>query len=135
MTCPTGRNTAPLKQSPATAFVKALQDGRLILQTVEGSNQQLFYPRLAGPGSGTENLQWEEASGEGRVYATTVVRPRPPAQPYNVALIDLKEGPRIMSRVEGIAPDAVTINMPVRATIRQEEDGPLLLFLPIGNPE
>ena len=48
----------------------------------------------------------------GTVYATTVVRPRG-EEPYNVALVDLPEGRR-MTRVEGVAPEAVRIGMPVR---------------------
>ena len=53
----------------------------------------------------------------GTVYATTVVRPRD-GEPYNVALVDLPEGRR-MTRVEGVAPEAVRIGMQVR----MREDG------------
>jgi uncharacterized OB-fold protein len=56
-----------------------------------------------------------EASGRGTVYATTTVRER--QGNYNISLIDLAEGPRMMSRVEGIAPEAVRIGMAVSARI------------------
>ncbi len=49
------------------------------------------------------DLEWRVSAGLGTVYATTVVHPREGA-PYNVALIDMDEGFRMMSRVEDIAP-------------------------------
>jgi uncharacterized OB-fold protein len=66
------------------------------------------------------------------VYATSVVRQRDPAQSYNVALIDLVEGPRMMSRVESIAPDAVRIGMKVQARIAAEGDGFIVVFDPVA---
>ena len=56
----------------------------------------------------------------GVVYATTVVRPRG-EDPYNVCLVDLEDGERVMGRVEGLAPQDVTIGLPVQA--RAGEDG------------
>jgi uncharacterized protein len=65
------------------------------------------------------------------VYSVTVVRKRPPEQDYNVALIDLQEGPRMMSRVEGIAPADVRIGMQVQAKVVQQDEQPLLVFEPV----
>jgi uncharacterized protein len=56
----------------------------------------------------------------GVVYATTVVH-RPDEEPYNVCLVDLEDGARVMGRVEGVAPTDVTIGMPVQA--RTNDDG------------
>ena len=88
----------------------------------------LFYPRVAEPVTGARDLEWVEASGRGTVHATTVVRAKPPQQPYNVALVDLEEGPRVMSRVEGIAPEAVRIGMKVQARIGKQDERDILLF-------
>ena len=68
-----------------------------------------------------DKLDWVKASGSGTVYSTTVVRRKPEAGgDYNVALIDLAEGPRMMSRVVGVEPTAVKIGMKVRARIAPE---------------
>lgn len=67
-------------------------------------------------------MQWRIAQGTGTVYATTVVRPRD-AEPYNVALIDLDEGFRMMSRVEGVAAHEVRIGLRVTAKMVEESDG------------
>ena len=55
-----------------------------------------------------------------------MVRRRPPEPSYNVALIDLAEGPRMMSRVVGTPPQDVTIGMKVQARIA-DDDGVLCI--------
>jgi uncharacterized OB-fold protein len=50
----------------------------------------------------------------GVVYATTVVRPRG-EDPYNVCLVDLEDGERVMGRVEGVAPQDVAIGLHVQS--------------------
>ena len=47
---------------------------------------------------------------------------------FNVVLVDLDEGPRMMSRVEGIAPEAVRIGMRVRARVALQGDEPVVVF-------
>jgi uncharacterized OB-fold protein len=79
------------------------------------------------------DLEWVPASGLGTVYSATVIRPKPPSPPYNVCLIDLDEGPRMMSRVDGIPADAVKIGMRVKASIVSEGERPLVVFLPTGD--
>ena len=48
----------------------------------------------------------------------------------NIVLIDLAEGVRLMSRVEGLPPGEVRIGMKVRARIAAGDAGPLLVFDP-----
>ena len=56
----------------------------------------------------------------GVVYATTVVHRRG-EEPYNVCLVDLDEGTRVMGRVAGLAPADVAIGLRVQA--RLDDDG------------
>lgn len=70
------------------------------------------------------------SSGLGTVYATTVLHKRGSA-PYNVALIDLDEGFRMMSRVESVAADDVAIGSRVAVTVVTEDDAPLAVFRPL----
>ena len=51
---------------------------------------------------------------------------------YDVALIDLEEGVRMMSRVDGLAPEAVHIGMAVQARVQSSESGNLVVFVPAG---
>lgn len=120
---------------PEQEYFAHLAEGRFMLQRSRASGQHFFYPRVAEPVTGERDLEWVPASGRGTVYATTVVRARPPAQAYNVVLVDLEEGPRLMSRVEGIAPDAVRIGMRVQARVAQVDEKPILLFDPAVSGE
>ncbi|MDQ8727422.1 OB-fold domain-containing protein [Bradyrhizobium sp. LHD-71] len=121
-------NTATLM--PELGFRRHLAEGRFMLLRSRSSGRTMFYPRVAMPLTGEQDLEWVQADGRGTVYSTTAISVRPPGEPYNVALIDLVEGPRLMSRVDGIAAQDVTIGMRVQARIVQESGQPLLVFVP-----
>lgn len=114
---------------PDAQFRAFLAEGRFMIQRGVESGTPVFYPRAVAPFTG-EALEWVAASGRGMVYATTVTRRRPPEPSYNIALVELEEGPRLMSRIDGIDPEAVRIGMAVVARIISENDAPLLIFEP-----
>lgn len=116
---------------PEAEWRAHLAKGRFMIQRSRSTGAHIFYPRVMEPGSGATDLEWVEASGNGTVHAVTVVRRKDPADSYNVVLIDLAEGPRLMSRIDGISVDAVTIGMAVRASIVNEGDRPMLVFVPV----
>ncbi len=115
---------------PDAVFAAFLADGRFMLQQCDECKKHVFYPRVLCPHCGSPKLSWQPASGQGTVYSTTVVRRKPEqGGDYNVALVDLHEGPRMMSRVDGISPHEVAIGMAVRAQIVDEpKKGKLLVF-------
>lgn len=115
---------------PDADFRRFLQEGCFMLQRSASSGRYVFYPRVAEPGTGATDLEWVPASGEGTVYSSTTVRKREPGESYNVSIIELSEGPRMMSRVIGIAPENVEIGMAVRAKVVVEDDVPLVIFEP-----
>lgn len=102
-----------------------------MLQRCRPGGHFFFYPRVLCPACGASDLNWVEASGAGVVYSTTVVRRKADqGGDYNVALVDLSEGPRMMSRVEAASPESVSIGMPVKARLLR--DGvPLIVFEPL----
>ena len=102
-----------------------------MIQRSPKSGRHVFYPRIAEPVTG-DSLEWVEACGRATVYSVTVLRPKPPEAVYNLVLVDLEEGPRLMSRVDGIAADKVTIGMQVQAKVIQENGQALLVFEPHG---
>lgn len=115
-------------EHPHDEYFAFLEQGQFMIQHSPSTGQYVFYPRVVAPGTGATDLQWVPASGKGTVYATTVMRPRPPAEPYNVALVQLAEGPRMMTRVEGLPADEVRIGMTVQARIFRNENNPLVVF-------
>jgi hypothetical protein len=121
-------DSAP-QSGPDQQFNAFLAEGRFMIQRGRETGTHVFFPRSVAPVTG-EELEWVEASGRGIVHSTTIVRRKPPQPNFNVALVDLAEGPRMMSRVEGVDPSDVKIGMAVRARIIQAEDGPLVVFTP-----
>lgn len=113
---------------PDEAFRHFLSEGRFMLQR-SASGRYTFYPRVAEPGTGAA-LEWVEASGRGVVHAVTVVRKKPPEPSYNVVLVDLEEGVRMMSRVEALAPEQVSIGLKVQAKIIDQDGEPVVVFVP-----
>jgi hypothetical protein len=91
----------------------------------------VFYPRVIAPRTGNADLEWRISKGLGTVHATTVVHPQQ-GEPYNVALIDVDEGFRMMSRVEDIDPTQVRIGLRVKFRVHKAEgdEPPYPVFTP-----
>jgi uncharacterized OB-fold protein len=119
-----------MHKGPEAEFHEFLAAGRFMLQHCCASGRYEFYPRVAEPASGDVNLEWTEASGLGSVYSVTIVYPKPPAVPYAVVLIDLAEGPRMMSTVEGLPLTDIVIGLRVKARIVERDGRHLILFEP-----
>jgi uncharacterized OB-fold protein len=112
---------------PEKIYRDKLAQGRFEIQRCGGCAKHVFYPRVLCPHCGSGRLEWIAPSGRGTVYSTTVVRRKAAdGGDYNVALVDLEEGPRMMSRIVTVAPEAVRIGMAVKARIT---DG-LVEFIP-----
>lgn len=120
-----------ITMNPEKEYFEHLAAGRFMIQRSRSTGGHVFYPRVAEPGTGATDLEWVEASGRGTVYSTTVIRQKAPTPNYNLALIDLAEGPRLMSRVEGIVPEAVKIGMAVKAKLVAENGQTLVVFEPL----
>ncbi|HET7409906.1 MAG TPA: OB-fold domain-containing protein [Paracoccaceae bacterium] len=116
---------------PEAQFQAYLAEGRFMIQRSRSTGAHVFYPRPFVPGSGETDLEWVAASGEGTVHSTTVNRRSPEkGGSFNVALIDLAEGPRMLSRVVGIAPEDVAIGMKVRSRIEELNGAPAVVWEP-----
>jgi uncharacterized OB-fold protein len=94
-----------------------------------------FYPKPVCPHCQGPNLAWAEASGRGEVYShSTVHRAPSPAfkddVPYVIAIVKTDEGPHLLSRVTGVAPDAVRIGMRVKVRLAGKGAQPQVVFEP-----
>jgi uncharacterized OB-fold protein len=115
--------------APAEIYRRYLEGGSLGFQQCRDCSSAVFYPRVLCPVCGSTSLEWRTSGGHGMVYATTAVHRRDD-EPYNVALVDLEEGFRMMSRVEGVPAEEVSIGLRVRFEVREEDDGPVAVFVP-----
>ena len=108
------------KTSPNGIYMDYCRKDQLAFQRSPGG-KAIFYPRIVEPKTG-DSLRWEISQGLGTVYSTTVIYSRD-EEPYNAALIDVDEGYRMMSRVEGIDPEYVQIGMRVQVQMATFDDG------------
>ena len=114
---------------PEQQFKNYLSQGKFMIQRSKSLNQFFFHPRVAFPGTGERDLEWVEASGNGIVHSTTCNRRLPEkGGDFNLSLITLEEGPRMMARVEGVEPDKVDIGQKVKARISELNGEPVIIF-------
>ena len=108
-----------------------LARGEWCIQHCNVCSRFFYYPRQICPHCGADEFDWLKPSGRGRVYSSTTVCPTPDASThYNVALIDLDEEVRMMSRVEGLPAEGIRIGMRVQARVVHDNAGgvPLIVF-------
>ena len=117
--------TTPSGPGPEMQFKAFLKEGRFMIQKSRSTGRHTFYPRVGIPGTGEMDLEWVAASGKGTVHAITVNRGKDSS--YNIALVELDEGPRMMSRIDGV--ETVAIGTKVSAKIVELKDGPAVVFV------
>jgi len=117
-------------------YQTALNEGRFLIQRCNDCTRHVFFPREVCPHCGSLSLAWLEPKGTGTVYSVTTVRRKPDAGgDCNVSLVDLDEGVRMMSRVEGIAPLEVRIGMRVKAKVIDKAGSGLVVFERLGEDQ
>ena len=113
-------------------FYNACAAGKLVLQHCQSCGHVLFYPRTHCDACQSDQLVWEDASGAGTIASYTVVRRGVSADfeaPYVIALIDLAEGPRMMSQIVDVDFDALAVGLSVTVDLASwSEDITLPVF-------
>jgi len=108
----------PTPTPETQAFWEACNEERLLIQKCSACGHLQFYPRLLCTACAGTDVGWHEASGSGRVKSFTIIRRAvteayAPDVPYVVALIELAEGPTMMSNVVDCDVEKVYIGMSV----------------------
>lgn len=111
--------------------------GELRLQRCRDCARAVFPARIVCPHCFGEELESLRAAGTGTVYSKTVVHRAFGAfaehVPFTIALIDLDEGVRMMSRIVGETP--VAIGDRVRLRVTRLDDAPEAPQLPCFRAE
>ena len=108
----------PLHPELTKPFWEAAKRHELLIPRCKICSKYFWYPREECPYCLRQGWDWHVATGKGRLYTYTVVHraadPRFQAQvPYVYAVIQLDEGPRLISNVVDCDVGDVTIDMPV----------------------
>ena len=116
---------------PDAIFCQSLARGEFRIQLCRGCDKHIYYPRIVCNYCGSNDLAWITPSGKATVYSTSIPRQKPEqGGSYNISLIDLAEGPRMLSRVVDIDPEEVRIGMAVTAFVSEIDGVPVVLFRP-----
>ena len=121
----------PVPDFLTAPYWKAASEGVFSLPFCQDCGRPHFYPRPSCPFCDSERIEWKPASGRGTVYSFTIVHRAPsPAfkedVPYVVGIVETEEGPHLMSRIAGVAPDAVRIGMPLKVKLATIAEGVVL---------
>ncbi len=104
----TGYRAALPQPTPETrAFFDGLRERRLLIQRCGDCGLAYFYPRPFCPECLSGDVAWEEASGKGTLYSFVINYRSAPGfdAPYIIAVVELDEGPRMMTNLVGVEPD------------------------------
>jgi uncharacterized OB-fold protein len=126
----------PTPEPETQPYWDAAADGRLLIKRCGACGEAHFYPRPFCPSCWSDDVSWEEASGRARLYTWSVVRrndlpPFPAWVPYVAAVVDLEEGPRMVTNVVDCDPGALAVGMALEVTFRQQADD---LTVPVFRP-
>jgi uncharacterized OB-fold protein len=115
-----------------------LKDNKLMLPQCEDCNKPFFYPRISCPHCHSRNIAWMQASGKGKLYSFEIAYQKLNRRfnvptPYILAMIELDEGPRMMSNLINVEanPDVVKCDMPVEVVFEKMTDD---ITLPLFQP-
>ena len=107
-------------------FWEAAERHELLIQHCPQCNSYQFYPRPFCLSCNASNIEWEEVNGSATIYSITTVQIQIAPQfnpPYVVAVIELDEGPRMLTNIEGNKP---AIGDRVKLAWPEREDAPPL---------
>lgn len=124
----------PLPTPDSKDFWRGCNDGELRMQQCDSCGTVVWFPRGLCAVCNSASLTWFGLSGHGTLYSFSVVtRPANPAfQPqYILALVDLEEGPRMMTHLIDVNPEAVEVGMAVHVQFERQTPE---ICLPVFTP-
>jgi uncharacterized OB-fold protein len=129
----------PIADPETAPFWDGVRAGEILVQRCTACGTHRFYPRALCSSCHDPSHDWVRVAGRGTIYSFTVVRRAPSAGfaslvPYVVAIVALEEGPHLLTRIVGIAPEAVTIGMRVSVQFERLNDTTVLpVFVPLAS--
>ena len=133
----------PVPDAFTRTYWDAVAEGRLLLRRCADCGRPHHYPREFCPHCWSEAVDWEQASGRATLYTWSEVRANdlPPFRdrlPYVVAVVELEEGPRLMTTVVDCPVEQLRIGMALLVSFptlsMDVREGPLDPVAPVFRP-
>jgi uncharacterized OB-fold protein len=107
-------------------FWEAADEGALVLQRCDACAELRYPAAQRCPVCLSANWSWQQVSGRGEVLSYIVIHQKyndawADRVPYNVSLIQLEEGPRMVSNVVPLSGAPVWVGMPVRVVFERDD--------------
>jgi uncharacterized protein len=127
----------PDMRNAGRQFWAAAAAGDLLVPHCKACQKNFWHPRPLCPHCGSDQVDWVKGSGKGSVHTFTVIRQSGDAffkgkVPYAVAMVELDEGPRMMSNLVDCAVDDIKIGMRVEVLFEAAGEG---IAIPLFRPE
>ena len=121
----------PVPDDASREFFDGAKRGELVLSRCNACDTWLHPAAPVCTECLSEDLRWERASGRGVVFTFGVMHQfyHPGFTkdlPYNVAVVELQEGPRIQTNIINVANEGIRVGMPVEVTFRDQGEGVML---------
>lgn len=126
-TTDTPRFDLPTIDDETRPFWEGTREGKLLLRSCNTCGVVHYYPRPFCPSCWSDDVTWVEAGGRATLYTHSTVYtndlpPFPAQVPYIAAVVDLAEGPRMMTQVVDCPPDRLAVGMDLVVTFREVTD-------------
>jgi hypothetical protein len=134
------RADIPIIDAASAPYWDGARQGRLLIAECGACGTVHHYPRPFCPHCWSDDVHPLRASGTGTLYtySTVYANDLPPFRerlPYVAGIVELAEGPRVMTTIEGAQPEALRVGMAVTASFRPvDADDPESPYLTVFTP-
>jgi uncharacterized OB-fold protein len=120
----------------AAGFWEAAEREQLVVQRCKSCAAIQLYPRRRCVTCGAGDLEYVSVTGRGKVYTFSTIYHNPPSEfiedvPYTLAIVELDEGPRLLTRIVDCEPEGIRCDMAVQCRFNRHDGRPLPVFRPI----
>lgn len=128
----------PQPDDASRPFFDGAQRGALMIERCTACGAYLAPGSRACTECLSEALEWVAASGRATLFTFAIMHQRyhpgfADALPYNIAVVELAEGPRLNTTIVGVANDALRVGMPLAVTFEGLGEGIVLpKFRPVA---
>ena len=113
----------PTVEEETREYWEVAKQGRLLVKHCNACGEVHHYPRPFCPFCWSEDVEWRQVSGRGTVYTYSIVY-RNDLEPFSgwgayvPAVVELDEGPRLMTTIVDCPHDQLAVGMPVEVVFR-----------------
>ena len=121
----------PQPDDASRPFFEGAQRGELMIQRCTACAAYLAPGSRACTECLSEALEWVPASGRATLFTFAIMHQRyhpgfADELPYNIAVVELAEGPRLNTTIVGVANAELRVGMPLTVTFDEVGDGVVL---------